>query len=189
MSFIIFKGLSVAKNGNRPGSAPLGSLEIFFESLYAPYVYSVFFWFICFNLLFIFTCCPHLQALLRNVSDVFKVWVLFCTCISYCWIVSPSKFEVYKKVKTHRSITIRKWIIPKSFVKFSSTPILKNICERLLLSFMLEKNAGVLLCSIVLETCLQKLITGFNVRQLDILKYFRVIFSLKKANYPIFVFV
>ena len=54
---------------------------------------------------------------------------------------------------------------------------------------MLEKNAGTLLCSIVLETCVQKLITGFNVKQLDILKYFRVIFFLKKANYPIFVFV
>ena len=103
MSFIIFKGLSVVKNCNRPGSAPLGSLEIFFESLYAPYVYSVFFLFVCFNLLFIFTCCPHLQALLRNVSDVFEVWVLFCTCISYCWIVSPSKFEVYKKVRFQNS--------------------------------------------------------------------------------------
>ena len=191
MSFIIFKGLSVAKNGNRPGSVPLGSLEIFFESLYAPYVYSVFFG------SFVLICYLYLRVvhIFRPYWETYRMSSRFECCfvlvfrIVGLWVLVNLKYTKKYASKTHRSITIRKWIIPKSFVKFSSTPILKNICERLLLSFMLEKNAGVLLCSIVLETCLQKLITGFNVRQLDILKYFRIIFSLKKANYPIFVFV
>ena len=50
-------------------------------------------------LLFMFMSSPHLQVLLRNISCILKVWVLFCTCILdflflCCWIVSPCKFEV-----------------------------------------------------------------------------------------------
>ena len=51
---------------------------VFLSIIFCPiYIFKVLF-FIC---LFVFMSSPGLQASLWNVSDLFKVWVLFYTCI------------------------------------------------------------------------------------------------------------
>ena len=51
--------------------------EVFFN----PFISYIFIVLFCFVLLFILMSSPRLQVLLRNITDFFKVWVLFCTFI------------------------------------------------------------------------------------------------------------
>ena len=112
--------------------------RVFFESLYDPYIYSVFLF--CF-VIYIYSS-PYLQALLRNASDFLKVWILFCTFIfeflfAYCWIVCPCKFEAQKNSAFFPKIKFNKQIQQDASESWNSSHKLEpyQVCWPLVLTW------------------------------------------------------